>query len=133
MLLNGHGEIVLKCWDDLPNHYHHVQLDEFAVMPNHVHGIIILTERAGLKPAPTKRRGLTEIVRAFKTFSSRRMNRIRYTPGIPVWQRNYYERIIRTDAELDGIREYIATNPLQWQTDSENPFCRGERPVRPNI
>ena len=74
--------------------------------------------RAGLKPAPT----LSEIVRGFKTFSARRVNELRETPGVPVWQRNYYEHIVRSESELCRIREYIANNPAQWEMDREHPL-----------
>jgi len=137
MLLNKYGGIVMNCWDDLPNHYNHAQLDEFVIMPNHVHGIIVLNvgaglkpalfdaQRAGFKPAPTKQHGLPEIVRAFKAFSSRRINDIRDTCGISIWQRNYYERIIRGEKDLHSIREYIRYNPLKWEEDEENPNLKG--------
>jgi len=82
-------------------------------------------QRAGFKPAPTKRHGLPEIVRAFKAFSSRRTNDIRNTAGIPVWQRNYYEHVIRDEKELNSIREYIRYNPLKWEEDEENPKLKG--------
>jgi REP element-mobilizing transposase RayT len=118
-------------------------------MPNHVHGIIgivdtvnpndvaeptaagSVTVGAGFKPAPTDgttggtrnntRHGLPEIVRAFKTFSARRVNRLRGTPGAPVWQRNYWERIVRTDRELANVRRYIAENPQCWHRDRLRP------------
>jgi len=61
-------------------------------------------------------------VRAFKTFSARRINESRATPGTPVWQRNYYEHVISGENELHYIREYIANNPLQWELDRENPL-----------
>jgi len=73
--------------------------------------------RAGLKPAPTKTHGLPEIIRAFKTFSARRINTIGATPGKPVWQRNYHERIIRDDDEHERIRQYIVDNPSRWNRD----------------
>ena len=81
------------------------------------------TGLAGLKPATTAGRdhGLPEIVRAFKTFSARRVNEARGTAGTPVWQRNYYERVIRDERELNAAREYIETNPLRWHLDKENP------------
>jgi REP element-mobilizing transposase RayT len=165
MRFNGYGEIVQRSWDDLPNHFPHVELDQFVIMPNHVHGIIVLNDdvdvvgvahaspailtdvgvgagfkpawnvdptimhkkpqnRAGLKPAPTpvgKRHGLPEIVRAFKTFSARRINALRHTPSQPVWQRNYYEHVIRNDADLAAIRDYIAGNPARWLDDDNHP------------
>ena len=132
MSLTRSGEVVLECWNDLPNHYSYVEIDEFVVMPNHVHGIMVLSDQqrknpnaqnvgAGLKPAPTKRHPLPEIVRAFKTFSSRRINERRGSPGLPLWQRNYYERVIRNERELDAIRQYIVDNPAKWAEDIENP------------
>ena len=133
MQVNALGEIVQAVWDGLSEHYPFVVLDAFVVMPNHVHGVIIITEPmvgAGLKPAPTKpvcqHHGLSEIVRAFKTFSARRINGLRGTSGVPIWQRNYYEHIIRTEDALQRIREYIATNPLRWHLDRENPHRLGE-------
>ena len=91
--LNEAGRIVQAAWDDLPNHFAGVSLDAFIVMPNHVHGIVALQVLvgAGLKPAPTQiRAGLFEVVRAFKTFSARSVNKSRGRQGVPVWQRNYY-------------------------------------------
>jgi putative transposase len=242
MHLNEAGQIVVQTWQDLPNHVPNVQLDAFVVMPNHVHGIIIITDHAegigaGLKPArttmgpdsaadsgstagpgsvgagsvgagsvgagsvgagsepapttttapgsaagfgpttgsgpvgagptmgsgptaapgsttgsdpvgagsepaptepaptepaptepaPTRSSyGLPEIVRQFKTFSARRINELRGTPGTPVWQRNYYEHIIRNESSLNRIRQYIAENPARWDADQENP----QRPHR---
>ncbi len=139
MTPNETGRIVRAVWDDLPNHYKHITLDEFRVMPNHVHGIIEIVGavgagfvRAGLKPAPTaptatteKQHGLPEIIRGFKTFSSRRINGFRKSPGRSVWQRNYYERVIRDEKELSRAREYIVNNPMKWELDRENPAnCR---------
>jgi REP element-mobilizing transposase RayT len=145
MRLNETGCAVMHAWDDLPNHYLHAALDAFTMMPNHVHGIVILTDNndpglifhsvgAGFEPAPTRtvsnnpmpRHGLPEIIRAFKTFSARQINVLRKTPGTPVWQRNYYEHIVRNDDELNRIRQYIADNPLTWQDDRENPNSRHE-------
>jgi putative transposase len=127
MRLNELGLIVTECWGDLPNHYPHIELDIFVVMPNHVHGIVILKDGlgvdvgAGLKPAPTNRHALPEIIRGLKTFSSRRINQQRKTPGLPVWQRNYYEHIIRNQDDLDHTRQYILDNPAKWPEDEENP------------
>ena len=122
--LNEFGRIVERAWADLPKHYLGIQCDEFVVMPNPIHGIIVLDELvvgAGFEPAPTRRHGLPEIVRALKTFSARRINAMRYSPGTPVWQRNYYEHVVRNDGELLRVREYILNNPLGWENDRENP------------
>ncbi len=124
MVLNEYGKIVDECWRGLPNHYQNMQLDYFVVMPNHFHGIIMInTVGAGLKPAPTKtKHGLSEFIRALKTFSSKQINQIRNTPGISVWQRNYWEHIIRDEKSLENIRNYIINNPAQWEEDENNPL-----------
>jgi REP-associated tyrosine transposase len=132
MASNSFGAIVQACWDDLPNHYPNMELDAFVIMPNHVHGIVKLTDvvgaglvGAGLRPAPTenaaKRHGLPEIVRAFKSFSARRINELREMSGTVVWQRNYYEHVIRNDDELNRARRYILDNPARWTIDENNP------------
>jgi putative transposase len=117
--LSKFGRIVRSTWLDLPKHYPHIRMDMFAIMPNHFRGIIFIVG-AGFKPAPTKY-PLSEIIRGFKTFSSRRINEMRHKPGIPIWQRNYYEHVVRNENELNLIREYILYNPLQWRHDRENP------------
>jgi REP element-mobilizing transposase RayT len=152
MRLSRYGETVQFNWGNLPKRYPNIELDAFIVMPNHVHGIIILIdelERASLenlsaemqgflvKPTPpqtakiaatqssiavrAKSHGLPEIIRGFKTFSARRINQIRGTAGLPVWQRDYYEHIIRNEESLHKIREYIINNPLSWQQDQLHP------------
>ena len=137
MRLNEIGKFVEYAWNDLPNHYPNIELGTFCIMPNHVHGIIVIKENnvyivgAGLRPAPTthpiKQRGLPEIVRAFKSFSSRHVNEYLKSPGVPLWQRNYYEHIIRNDDEWNNIHLYIETTPLygvypiNWATDNEIP------------
>ncbi|MGQ9494263.1 MAG: transposase [Anaerolineae bacterium] len=83
--------------------------------------------------------GWGKIVRQFKTFSARRINDLRGTPGIPLWQRNYYEHIIRNNGELDRIRQYIHDNPANWTEDEDNPdtgcgnrrLCNGTPKLRP--
>ena len=125
------GDIVLDCWNDLANHYAAIELDEFVVMPNHVHGIIVIVDTgklqgsspqgAGYKPATTSVGTLPEVVRGFKTFSARRINQTRNRTGQPVWQRNYYERVIRDERTLAAVREYIVNNPAKWADDRDNP------------
>ena len=92
MVLNEYGNIVENVWYNLGKHYQNIKLDKFVVMPNHTHGVIVLIDMdivgAGLKPAPTdltKCYSLSEIVRAFKTFSSRHINELRKTQGVLVW------------------------------------------------
>jgi len=106
-------------------------LDGFVVMPNHVHGIIVLTDDsavgAGLKPAPTKMHALPEIVRAFKTFSARAINACQGLRGASVWQRNYYEHVVRDESDLSRIRKYIEENPARWAEDGNNPVVWDRR------
>jgi REP element-mobilizing transposase RayT len=124
------GYIMKRCWRDLTHHYRNCRVDAFIIMPTHVHGIIQLRSaddrdqahepqvRAGFKPAPTPNRkihSLSEIIRGFKTFSARRINTYFNQTGTKIWQRNYYDHIIRHDASLDRIRHYIEANPANWK------------------
>jgi putative transposase len=135
-------------------------LDEFVVMPNHMHGIIcivnsvidvgarqkeasmsgnptITTMDVGARQKEASTSGnpplasplraptsgsLGNIVGAFKSTSARLINGIKHTPGNPIWQRNYYEHVIRTNDEWQRIRAYIQFNPTNWQLDNENPL-----------
>jgi putative transposase len=116
--LSEEGKIVTVCWFDLLNHYSNIILDEFIVMPNHVHGIIIIQNYTGEK----QKHGLSEFVRAFKSFSSRRINEFRKSNNSETWQQRYYDHIIHSDNELDRIRKYIKNNPDNWLTD-QNCIC----------
>jgi len=129
MVLNEYGGIVRFTWDDLPNHIRNIELDKFIVMPNHFHGIINIVSLdandvgAGSEPAPTiKHYALSEMIRQLKTFSAKRINELRRDIGVCVWQRNYYEHVIRDENELTRVREYIAGNPLEWDSDEYNPM-----------
>ena len=133
MRVNSHGQTVVECWKAIPEHFKHVQVDEFMVMPNHIHGILVVTPVGATHASPLRganasgaRSGpspgsLSAIVGSFKAAASKQINRIRGNAGFQVWQRNYYEHVIRDDAELSRVREYIANNPAQWDLDVENP------------
>jgi len=144
MVLNDLGKIVEECWDDIAQHFDNVELDTFIIMPNHVHGIIVFTNTVGAgSPRPDaklksndkgaetadkgaetaplrKRRTLGNVVAYFKYQSTKRLNLHRHTPSFAVWQRNYYEHIVRDDADLNRIRQYIQRNPARWAEDENN-------------
>jgi REP element-mobilizing transposase RayT len=105
------GQIVQEVWESLPQRYVGLELDAMVIMPNHVHGIVILPDG----PSPP----LGSIVRTFKAASTRLIREA----GFPQfsWQGNYYEHVIRGYPELDRVRRYIANNPVQWELDEENP------------
>ena len=144
MHLNNAGHMVQTIWQGLPDRFFATGLDLFVVMPNHFHGIILIVG-AGLalpnrgaptgagpaapmgaaSSAPTSPT-LGEVVRAFKSISATQVNRLLSRSGQPLWQRNYFEHIIRDGKALTRIREYIATNPLRWEFDRENPHRKGE-------
>lgn len=130
MRLSPYGRIATEEWARTADVRTNVVLDTFAVMPNHIHGIIIITGRGTAAPCPYEPafgksipHALPTIIGQIKSITTKRINIIRDTPGLPVWQRNYYEHVIRNDHELDRIREYIANNPMQWAMDLENPMA----------
>ena len=103
-----------EAWEHLPSHFPPVQLDEIVLMPDHVHCIIVLLDASAsaAQGAPRRAPTLADTVRALKGNAPRRINQLRETPGAAVWQRNYYEHIVRNEDELARIREYIINNPL---------------------
>ena len=124
MRLNEFGKIAHQCWLEMPHHFPHIQLDEFVVMPDHIHGIIVLNNIVGAKkfsplqnitPFRSPSKTIGSIIRGFKIGVTKgfRQNTDIYV----VWQRNYYEHIIRNEVELNRIRQYIIDNPKKWKTD----------------
>jgi len=136
MILNEYGKIVENVWNSLPQH-HPVELDMFQIMPNHIHFVLVIdqtyasrdtgvlpTGESRLAPTtPTKifKPTLGFIIGMFKTECTKHINQIRKTPGEIIFQRNYYEHIIRNELELNKIREYIKLNPEMWERDRNNP------------
>lgn len=121
------GETAHQYWDDIPNHFDNVDIDEFVIMPNHVHGIIIINDdsvgaRHGMPLHQTNKFGvsipnsLSVIVNQYKSSVTRWCNQNTHPF---VWQRNYHEHIIRNDADLDRIRGYIINNPINWKNDED--------------
>ncbi len=139
MVLNALGKIAHQCWLAIPDHFPHTELDEFVIMPNHVHGIIWIVEypagaggAVGAKdfsPLPRPRgtsKTIGSIVRGFKIGVTKwaRQNTDIHT----VWQRNYYERIIRNERALHAIRQYIRANPRRWHLDRYNAAATARDP-----
>jgi REP element-mobilizing transposase RayT len=139
MVPNNAGRMVQAVWDELPIRF--PELDTFTIMPNHVHGIIVLnpettgamaphtneSESVGAllaapspqgraSPAPT----LGDVMRVFKSISAIRVNRIAMRTG-SLWQRNYYEHVIRDEDDMNRIRQYVMDNPANWAEDENNP------------
>ncbi len=146
MRLNAFGKIVWEEWFRTAQVRPYVELfeNEFVVMPNHIHGIIWIVEHdvgATRRVAPTSRRvapqpprgpvpqSLGAIIAQFKSVVTKRINTLRGTPGAPVWQRNYWEHVIRTERALNAIRRYIIENPARWHLDRYNPAATGTDPL----
>ncbi len=129
--LSRPGQIAHAAWLEIPAHFPHAELDEFAVMPNHLHGIIRLrakAQQALCKDAFSRpeRGSLATLIRSYKAFTTRMVNAHRHSPGALFWQRNYYERIIRDDDELMQTRSYIRLNPSHWLEDEYHPEAGSE-------
>ena len=132
MRLNETGELANKMWNEIPTHFPHVEIDASVIMPNHLHGVIVIphapvgaTHASPLPSGPPKR-SLGAIIGAYKSAVSRHANRLGLLSGLglsrrSIWQRNYYDHVIRDDASLARIRQYIADNPFRWPEDPENP------------
>ncbi len=125
MGLNICGCVIVDCWMWIMKQYPYVFLDEWMIMPNHFHGIIVIQDmecRGGSRAAPTqKRKPLGQLIGAFKTVAAQSIRRVTGINGQKVWQRNYFEHIIRDEKSWLKIQEYILTNPLRWELDRENP------------
>jgi len=110
--------------------------DVYVIMPNHIHGIVRIEDgsrRGTARRAPTfeqfgrpLRGSLPTLVRAFKAAATKRLGEIRGSARASLWQRGYYEHVIRDDESLERVREYIVNNPLRWDLDRENPGRAGE-------
>jgi REP element-mobilizing transposase RayT len=148
MKLSKFGLVAKQQWEKLPKRFPNIELGAFALMPNHGHGVIqiIEHERRGIaedgrrgtadklndhidessRRAPTERfqkpvaGSIPTIVRSYKSAVAYRINLVRGTNDVPVWQRNYYEHIVRNERELELITKYIDYNPFNWQLDRDN-------------
>jgi putative transposase len=153
--LNDAGSVIARWWFELNNKFRTVETDDFVIMPNHFHGIVVIPVGADLcvgpnaegahpsallradSGAPLQHAPLPAIVQWFKTMTTNEYLRGVKTSGWTpfqgqLWQRNYYEHIIRDEQSLNRIREYILNNPVQWDQDPENPESKCDRPVAPS-
>lgn len=142
--LNNAGRIVKTIWQEIPIHYPQVELDEFVIMPNHFHAIFNIRPSepgAGRKPAPafdqtfvcykptlapsmavaSNAPTVGQIMRRFKSMSAIAANKSLGRSSQPLWQRNYWERVVRDEKELHGLQEYIVNNPAKWKLDKLYP------------
>jgi len=129
MILNKFGEIVKKCWLEITQHFKEVELDEFQIMPNHIHGIInIYSEKnnnnivgdAHVRPLQDRTKMyLSKVIHGFKSASSKLIHQSGFKDF--KWERSFYDHIIETEKELDQIRDYIISNPSKWDEDRNNP------------
>jgi REP element-mobilizing transposase RayT len=123
------GEIAAVQWADLSSRYPYVELDAWVIMPNHLHGIVVIGDThiggdvhdALPQEISVPRKSLGSLIGAFKTMSTKAINRARAMVQAGFWQRSFYEHIIRNEADLIRIRRYIEENPLKWAEDRENP------------
>jgi REP element-mobilizing transposase RayT len=141
MLLNDYGLVVQEHWSAVPDHFPFAELSGHVVMPNHFHGIIFINAEEGeacLAPtmhtafstprAVIKPNSLGAIIAAFKSSVTKRINELRSSPGAPVWQRNYYEHIVRNDEEMFQIQEYIPRFFDSAELKAHKQNSPGQRP-----
>jgi len=134
MLLSRIGEIVKECWEGIPGHFPRAALDQYVIMPDHMHGIIALVDQVGTRHAVSRLEkilpprseqfgrpvsgSLSTIIRSFKSAASKRIHSEGFSTF--AWQSRFYEHIIRDGRDLDRIRNYIADNVSKWSEDNEN-------------
>lgn len=144
MRLNKLGEIVKEEGEKTGKIRKEIIIDDFVVMPNHVHGIVLINEylssgvgasgqtplqnplqeplqELDYPPHGPRKKSIGAMITGFKSSATVRINKHRQLPGHPVWQRNYYDPIFRHEKELQDIQQYILSNPLMWKEDPENP------------
>ena len=135
MQLNEIGKIVVECWNRISQHFFSAELDVCVVMPSHIHGVILLGTGwtkcpcSPIHSQPTRRGEVSspasptlgQVVAYFKYQSTKRINQYRDMLGTRIWQRNYYDHVLRDDTDLQRIRQYITDNPMQWELDQLHP------------
>lgn len=143
MHLSPIGAVVKEVWLSIPAHFPHVSIGTFFIMPNHIHGILSINYTGDVQhvgsmqqrqarplvqswpPEKYEKFGkpvkgsIPTIIRSVKSEATRRVNLLRGIPGEKLWQRNYYEHVIRDDEDYQAIHDYIVTNPYHWKDDDE--------------
>ena len=141
MKLTKFGLVARQQWQKLPKRFPNIELGAFVVMPNHMHGIIMIIDGRGTADNPNDHNGescpraptheqfqkpvkgsIPTIVCSYKSAVSYRINLMRGTKDVPLWQRNYYEHVIRDEKDLQNKTDYIKANPILWDEDDENPM-----------
>ena len=123
IVLNTLGCIVQTCWEEIPKHFANAELDSFVIMPNHVHGIVVIFDEATGDKYQSERFGnpiaqsLSTMMRSFKSAVTKQINQLLMTDNTPVWQGRFHDHIIRNEQSLNLLREYVAANPSRWQED----------------
>ena len=133
MHLSDLGKSIAATWEGLPNHYAHIDMDVFSLMPNHLHAVLwILPSESEGGPISSEHHGpsVFTITRRFKSLTTNMYWRTlresgHSSAGVRLWQRNYHEHVVRDEDELGRIREYIVNNVLRWSLDRENPDRTG--------
>ncbi|MFN6224118.1 MAG: transposase [Dolichospermum sp.] len=150
IILNNFGQLIKEEWLKSAEIRKEIEFDDFVIMPNHFHGIVIINQeinsdfmkndvdfqdnnvgahgRSPLQQIQSSRpkismkpKSISSLIAGFKSATTKKINIIRNTPQNPVWQRNYYDHIIRNDESLARIREYVQNNPLSWENDQLHP------------
>ena len=133
VVLKPLGEIIRACWIGIPEHFASASIKEFVVMPNHLHGIVALSVGARyIVPLDPKTRtpegfqkpvkgSIPTIVRTFKAAVARQARKELGIDGPKIWQRNYFERVLREGQDYADVSRYIVENPMRWEWDEENP------------
>lgn len=134
---NTLGQLIRACWLQIPDHFHSVETDEFVIMPNHLHAILNI-KRASLQNGTPRREAFSApiaasiptIVRTFKAEVTRQAHKHGIWLHGPIWQRDYFERVIRDRKEYFDTCRYIQLNPLRWNLDENHPSVLGQQQPR---
>jgi len=131
MVLNKHGKIIEQNWLEIANHFPFITLDQFVVMPNHVHGILVIENIARDRhacPLRPQYQKLSVVVGSFKSASSKQIHQTGFKHF--TWQRSFYDHIIRNEIALQNIHEYINNNPLNWALEKDRNHLANIKPLK---